>query len=194
MAGAASAPHAPDGALVYPGTCRHRPPAERQRRIEAGAPYALRLDRGGAAAGRRLWFEEVGEGRIACHPARFGDVVLARRDIPASYHLCVTHDDALQGVTLVTRGSDLKPLTQLHRLLQDLFGWPAPLYAHHGLLGDGEGRRLSKRDGARPLRALREAGLTPAQARALAEAGGDSAGHPKVGEACNPGASALSQH
>jgi glutamyl-Q tRNA(Asp) synthetase len=115
-----------------------------------------------------LSFAEEGEGRIACDPARFGDVVLARKDIPASYHLCVTHDDALQGVTLVTRGEDLKPATDLHRLLQALLGWPAPAYAHHRLLTDGTGRRLAKRDRAETLRELRARGISPAEARALA--------------------------
>jgi glutamyl-Q tRNA(Asp) synthetase len=95
-------------------------------------------------------------------------VVLARKDIPASYHLCVTHDDALQGVTLVTRGEDLKPATDLHRLLQALMGWPAPAYAHHRLLTDAEGRRLAKRDRAATLRDLRASGVSPAEARARA--------------------------
>jgi glutamyl-Q tRNA(Asp) synthetase len=95
-------------------------------------------------------------------------VVLARKDIPASYHLCVTHDDALQGVTLVTRGEDLKPATDLHRLLQALMGWPAPAYAHHRLLTDEAGRRLAKRDRAATLRDLRASGVSPAEARARA--------------------------
>jgi len=110
-----------------------------------------------------LTFEEDGEGAITCAPERFGDVVLARKDAPASYHLCVTHDDALQGVTLVTRGEDLKPATDLHRLLQVLMGWPAPRYAHHRLLTDATGRRLAKRDQAVTLRALRVQGVTPAE-------------------------------
>lgn len=172
VAAAAAAPHGPDGAPLYPGTCRALDTAERQRRIAAGAPHCWRLD---MVAARRmvaeeLFFEEEGEGRILCHPERFGDVVLARRDAPASYHLCVTHDDAAQGVTLVTRGEDLKPATDLHRLLQALFGWRAPRYAHHKLALDAEGRRLAKRDRAATLRALREGGHTPAEVRAMAEA------------------------
>ena len=133
-------------------------------------PYALRLDMGRAleAAGGPLCYEEVGEGWTVCRPERFGDAVLGRKDTPASYHLCVTHDDALQGVTLVTRGLDLRPATDLHRLIQALMGWPAPAYAHHGLLLDAEGRRLSKRDGALALRALREAGRSPGEVRAMA--------------------------
>jgi glutamyl-Q tRNA(Asp) synthetase len=106
---------------------------------------------------------------VACDPARFGDVVLARRDAPSSYHLCVTHDDALQGVTLVTRAEDLRAVTDVHRLLQMLMGWPAPCYAFHPLLTDAQGHRLAKRDGAASLRGLREAGWSAARVRALAE-------------------------
>ena len=163
------APHGPDG-LLYPGTCRRLLPAERAARIAAGEPYALRLDL--AAALRRvsspLSFLELGKGRQRCEPMRFGDVVLARKDTPASYHLCVTHDDALQGVTLVTRAEDLRPATDLHRLLQALLGWPAPRYRHHPLLRGADGRRLSKRDKAPTLAALREAGHSPAAVRAMA--------------------------
>lgn len=170
VAEAAAAPHGPDGAPLYPGTCRHLAPAERARRIAAGAPYALRLDmaRALAAVAGPLDYVERGTGRVACDPARFGDVVLARRDVPASYHLCVTHDDALQGVTLVTRGEDLRAATDLHRLLQALMGWPAPAYAHHRLLTDADGRRLAKRDRALTLRALRAAGRPAAAVRAMA--------------------------
>src|SRR6202043_3997007 len=114
------APHGPDGAPLYPGTCRRLASAERATRIAAGERFALRLDMARALQSRPagepgLSFEEAGEGRIDCHPERFGDVVLARKDAPASYHLCVSHDDALQGVTLATRGEDLKPATHLHR-------------------------------------------------------------------------------
>ena len=99
------------------------------------------------------------------HPEQFGDVVLARKDTPVSYHLCVTRDDALQGVTLVTRGEDLKQATHLHRLLQALLGWRTPVYAHHRLLTDASGRRLAKRDRAMTLRALRESGVTADEVR-----------------------------
>ncbi|HET8996003.1 MAG TPA: tRNA glutamyl-Q(34) synthetase GluQRS [Acetobacteraceae bacterium] len=171
IAHSTSAPHAPDGSPLYPGTCRTLPDGERAARIAAGERFALRLDmtRALAAVQLPLWFEELGEGRIACRPERFGDVVLARKDAPASYHLCVTHDDAVQGVTLVTRAEDLKPATGLHRLLQALMGWPAPRYQHHGLLTDATGRRLAKRDRAATLRDLRAAGHTPAAVRAMAE-------------------------
>jgi glutamyl-Q tRNA(Asp) synthetase len=165
-----AAPHAPDGSAVYPGICRALPEAVRAARLAAGEPYALRLDMAHAlrAVPDRLTFTELTEGAIICDPAPFGDVVLARKDAPASYHLCVTHDDAAQGVTLVTRGIDLKPATHLHRLLQALMGWPVPRYAHHGLLTDAGGKRLAKRDNAATLRSLREAGASPEAVRALA--------------------------
>ncbi len=170
VAAAAAAPHTPDGAPLYPGTCRMLPPAERARRVARGVPHASRLDMGAALvqAGTRLTWEEEGEGIVVCDPARFGDVVLARKDTPASYHLCVTHDDACQGVTLVSRGVDLREATSLHRLLQLLLGWPAPVYLHHALLTDKSGRRLAKRDRATTLRDLRAQGITPSRARRMA--------------------------
>ncbi len=170
VAAAASAPQAPDGAPLYPGTCRRLSAADRAARLAAGTPYALRLDMARALemTGRQLEYEEADEGWVVCRPERFGDAVLARKDAPASYHLCVTHDDALQGVTLVTRGLDLRPATDMHRLIQTLMGWPAPAYAHHLLLLDADGRRLSKRHEALALRALREAGRSAAEVRAMA--------------------------
>jgi glutamyl-Q tRNA(Asp) synthetase len=159
ISASAAAPHAPDGAPLYPGTCRRLSPAERATRIAAGEQFALRLDMA-AALRPDLEYEEEAEGRIACHPEQFGDVVLARKDAPASYHLCVTHDDALQGVTLVTRGKDLQPATSLHRLLQTLMGWQAPAYAHHHLLTNPAGSRLAKRDKAMMLRSLRAEGVS----------------------------------
>ena len=156
----AAAPHGPDGGPLYPGTCRDLYPTGREHE-----PHALRLDMARALI-EGLTFEEEGEGTIAANPARFGDVVLARKDTPASYHLCVTHDDALQGVTLVTRGEDLKGATHLHRLIQALMGWPVPRYAHHRLLTDRSGRRLAKRDQALTLRALRADGVSPDAIRA----------------------------
>jgi glutamyl-Q tRNA(Asp) synthetase len=163
------APHGPDG-LLYPGTCRRLSAADREARIAAGEPYALRLDMAAAMAplDAPLTFEEEGRGRLRCDPARFGDVVLARKDTPASYHLCVTHDDALQGVTLVTRAEDLLPATDLHRLLQALLGWSEPDYRHHPLLLGADGKRLSKRDNAPTLAALRQAGHSPGAVRAMA--------------------------
>ena len=164
VAAAGSAPHGPDGAPLYPGTCRHLDPGERTARLAAGEAHAWRLDT--AEAVRRagaLTFHEQGHGRLPCDPAAFGDVVLGRRDAPASYHLCVTHDDAAAGITLVTRGMDLMPATFVHRLLQALMGWPEPGYAHHKLLLGTDGRRLAKRDGAPTLRALRAAGIAPSE-------------------------------
>jgi glutamyl-Q tRNA(Asp) synthetase len=117
-----------------------------------------------------LTFRDEGQGIVACDPAAFGDVVLARKDAPASYHLCVTHDDALQGVTLVTRGADLLPATHIHRLLQALMGWPVPVYAHHRLLTDGAGRRLAKRDRAATLRDLRLSGVSVRAVRTMLDA------------------------
>jgi glutamyl-Q tRNA(Asp) synthetase len=169
VAASAAAPHGPDGPL-YPGTCRRLASADRAARIAAGAPHAWRLDMaaalGAVAAG--LSFAEAGEGRIACDPAQFGDAVLGRKDVPASYQLAVTQDDARQGVTLVTRGQDLKPATHLQRLLQALMGWPEPGYAHHALLLGPDGRRLAKRDRAATLADLRAAGHSAGELRAMA--------------------------
>ena len=162
----AAAPHAPDGSPIYPGICREMSKDKRAARIAAGEGFALRLHMQRAAIGN-LTFEEEGQGTIRCDPAGFGDVVLARKDAPASYHLCVTHDDALQNVTLVTRGEDLRSATHLHRLLQALMGWKAPQYAHHRLLMDPSGRRLAKRDRAATLRDLRAGGVPAAAVRAM---------------------------
>ncbi|HET6221114.1 MAG TPA: tRNA glutamyl-Q(34) synthetase GluQRS, partial [Dongiaceae bacterium] len=168
IAAAASAPHGPDGPL-YPGTCRSLPAAEREARMARGLPYALRLEARKAAdlVGPLTWIEE-GRGTIAVAPLTLGDAVLARKDVAASYHLAVVHDDDLQGVTLVTRGEDLFHATHLHRLLQALLGLSVPAYRHHPLLTAADGRRLAKRDGALSLRALREAGCAPAAVREVA--------------------------
>lgn len=162
------APHGPDGP-IYPGTCRSLGAAERNRRIASGAPYALRLDvaRATRDAGALTWHDRI-RGVQAATPEVFGDVVLARKDTPASYHLAVTVDDALQGVSLVTRGEDLFAATHLHRLLQALLDLPTPDYHHHGLLTNATGERLAKRDRALTLRALREAGKSATEVRALA--------------------------
>jgi glutamyl-Q tRNA(Asp) synthetase len=155
------APHGPDGP-VYPGTCSHFPPDAAAARIANGEPHAWRLRTARALeAVGPLLYEEESIGVVTCDPLAFGDVVLARKDCPGSYHLCVTHDDWVQGVTLVTRGEELRAATDIHRLLQALMGWPAPRYAHHGLLRDASGAKLSKRDGALSLRRLRAEGLTP---------------------------------
>jgi glutamyl-Q tRNA(Asp) synthetase len=132
-------------------------------------PYALRLDmeRATARTGALVWKEEV-RGEISATPQVFGDVVLARKETPASYHLAVTVDDALQGATLVTRGEDLFAVTHVHRLLQALLGLPTPRYRHHALIRAADGKRLAKRDRAATLRDLRAAGKTPAEVRAMA--------------------------
>lgn len=165
---------APQGELgsIYPGTCRRIEPAEREKRISSGASYALRLDltRALARTGPLAWIEEEPGGARRRHtdPCRLGDVVLARKQMPTSYHLAVTVDDALQGVTLVTRGADLAAATPIHRLLQMLLDLPAPHYRHHPLLTDAGGRRLAKRDRAATIRAMREAGKSPEEVLALA--------------------------
>ena len=171
IAEAGAAPHGPAGTR-YPGTCRDLPAPIRAARIASGAPYAIRLNTAAAlAVTGPLWWHDRAVGRIAAAPESEGDVVLARRDAPASYHLAVTVDDHLQGVTLVTRGADLFAATHLHRLLQALLGYPPPDYHHHPLRTDAAGIRLSKRDGALAIRALRAAGKDAAEVRAMAEGG-----------------------
>jgi glutamyl-Q tRNA(Asp) synthetase len=171
IAEAGRAPHGPEGP-VYPGTCRHLSKAERTARIAAGAPYAerLRMDRAMAAAGP-LTFTDREAGRLAVDGTPFGDVVLARKEVPASYHLAVVVDDAAQGVTLVSRGKDLLPATHVHRILQALLGLPEPAYAHHRLLADAAGRRFAKRDKSLTIDALRRAGRSPDEVRRMAGIG-----------------------
>jgi glutamyl-Q tRNA(Asp) synthetase len=162
IAAAQGAPHEGESPK-YPGTCRGLSAAARLARIASGAPYALRLNVQAALAGvTDLRFFEEGLGWVAAEPHRFGDGVLARRDIPASYHFCVVHDDAVQGITHVTRGEDLREVTHIHVLLQRLLGLPTPVYAFHKLLKDETGKRLAKRDNAATLRSMRAAGETPA--------------------------------
>ena len=154
IAASLSAPHAPVAA--YPGTCRRLSPAERAARM--GESHCWRLDMAAATAraGPLSWTDV--DRIVTANPAAQGDVVLARKDAPASYHLAVTVDDAAQGVTDVVRGADLYGATHVHRLLQALLGLPTPRYRHHALLTDAAGRRLAKRDGAPTLAALREGG------------------------------------
>jgi len=164
----AGAPHGPDGP-IYPGLCRHLSEGEREARRQSGKPFAVRLkmDEAMRQAGPLDWVD-LAAGRQAARPDLFGDVVLARKDTPASYHLAVTWDDAKQGVTLVTRGIDLFPASHLHRLLQALLDLPVPRWHHHPLLTGADGKRLAKRDGAPSIRSLREKGLTPEEVRASA--------------------------
>lgn len=165
IAAAGGAPQGPDGPR-YPGTCRSLAPAERRAKQAAGVPFARRLD--AAAAARRvgaLTWDEANAARVPVDPTLHGDVVLARKDIPASYHLAVVLDDALQGVTLVTRGQDLFAATHVHRVLQALLDLPQPRYRHHRLVADADGRRLAKRDAATSLASLRESGADPRRIR-----------------------------
>jgi glutamyl-Q tRNA(Asp) synthetase len=150
----------PDGPL-YPGTCRHLANPDLSR------PHVLRLDAAKAAAlAGPLTFTEHGAVQ-AVDPLRFGDIVLARKDLPAAYHLAVVVDDAFQNVSLVTRGEDLLSATHVQRLLQALLDLPAPAYAHHTLILDEKtGKKFSKRDQAVTLASLREAGATPSDVRA----------------------------
>ncbi|HEV2675293.1 MAG TPA: tRNA glutamyl-Q(34) synthetase GluQRS [Aliidongia sp.] len=164
-AGAVAAPHGLGP--IYPGTCRHLSAAERADRIAAGIPHALRLDvaKAQAQTGPLTW-RDLDRGTIAATPERLGDVVLARKDCPTSYHLSVTWDDALQGVDLVTRGEDLVEATHIHRLLQALLDLPVPAWRHHPLLLDAQGKRFAKRDKAPTLHAMRESGKSAAEIRA----------------------------
>lgn len=159
IAASAAAPHGPDGPL-YPGTCRALSREERERR-RAAEPHAWRLDVAKAAAEAGAIYWRDGHTEVQAEPEAHGDVVLARKDAPVSYHLAVTVDDAAQGVTDVVRGRDLYCATDVHRLLQALLGLPTPLYHHHPLLLGPGGRRLAKRYGAPTLRELRERGADP---------------------------------
>jgi glutamyl-Q tRNA(Asp) synthetase len=165
-------PRDPDGALLYPGDAKSLSSAERERLIASGAPYALRLDMAAACAqAGDLGWTELGEGSdgdhgaVIAHPEAWGEVILARKEAPTSYHLSVVIDDALQGVTDVVRGRDLFWSTSVHRLLQSLLGLPQPVYRHHPLMTDASGQKLSKSTGSTGLRELRAAGATPADIR-----------------------------
>jgi glutamyl-Q tRNA(Asp) synthetase len=171
-------PRDPDGAPLYPGKAKHLPAHERDARIAAGEPYALRLDMNAAVArtGPLTW-DEIGEHpkdeheTLMAHPEAWGDVILARKDTPTSYHLSVVVDDALQGVTHVVRGQDLQSATSVHRVLQELLGLPAPHYHHHRLVLDADGRKLSKSNQSTALRELRQQGATPDKIRRMAGIG-----------------------
>jgi glutamyl-Q tRNA(Asp) synthetase len=169
-------PRDPDGTALYPGSAKEMPATERRQRLDAGDAFAVRLDVAAAMAlaarrGEPLSWSETGvgpngqAGAISADPAAWGDVILARKDVPASYHLSVVVDDAHQGVTHVVRGQDLFHATSLHRLLQNLLGLPQPVYHHHRLIRDIDGRKLSKSGSATGLRELRTAGATPADVR-----------------------------
>jgi glutamyl-Q tRNA(Asp) synthetase len=171
----ASWPLDPDGAPLPPPTDRERSEQERRQRMDDGEPYAWRLDMQAAIArvGERLFWQESGQGPsvatgvVAADPAAWGDVVIARKDVPTSYHLAVTIDDALQGITHVVRGRDLFHATSVHRVLQELLGLTPPAYHHHRLILDPDGRKLSKRWRDSGLAAQRQAGVTPADIRKM---------------------------
>jgi glutamyl-Q tRNA(Asp) synthetase len=167
-------PRDPDGAPLYPGVAKLLSSDQRARLLETGVPYALRLDMEAACAraGGLTWIEhgegpDGGTGVVAARPEAWGDVILARKETPTSYHLSVAIDDALQGVTDVVRGRDLFWSTSVHRLLQQLLGLPQPAYRHHRLMLDAAGRKLSKSTAATGLRELRSQGATPAEIRRL---------------------------
>ena len=168
-------PRDPDGTPLYPGDAKTSSALDRKRRIDAGEPYALRLDMTAAIArvGRLTWTETGagpnGEtGTVTANPAAWGDVILARKETPTSYHLAVVVDDAAQGVSDVVRGRDLFQATAVHRLLQVLLGLPQPRYHHHRLVLDADGGKLSKSSQSTGLRELRARGISPADIRRLA--------------------------
>ena len=168
-------PRDPDGVPHYPGADRELSSRERRRRVASGIPYSWRLDVAaalGRVAGPLSWGEFAGEfsdvtQTVDAQPGQWGDVVLARRDVPTSYHLSVVVDDAAQGVSHVVRGRDLLQATSIQRLLQELLGYPAPAYFHHHLVEGPDGRKLSKSENDTGLRRLRESGATPADIRRL---------------------------
>jgi glutamyl-Q tRNA(Asp) synthetase len=168
IARAGGAPHG-DAGPPYPGTCRRLDPEQLATKLRSGIDYALRLDlaRALALTGPLDWIE--GDCPQKADPTLLGDVVLGRKEFRASYHLAVTVDDAIQGVTLVTRGEDLAIATHIHRVLQALLGLPTPRYRHHPLLTDAAGRRLAKREGAPSIRSMRQQGMSPSEVIAVAE-------------------------
>jgi glutamyl-Q tRNA(Asp) synthetase len=169
-------PRDPEGSVIYPGTCRHHDAEFIRRALAVGAPHAWRLNVWNLLPAlddpmfwnKPLSWHETGLGHdetIEAEPSRWGDVVIVRKDIPTSYHLAVVLDDALQGVTHVVRGDDLYHATSIHRLLQYLLGLPAPIYHHHQLILDREGRKLSKSAMSTPIRTFRANGVTAAEIR-----------------------------
>jgi glutamyl-Q tRNA(Asp) synthetase len=170
-AAGAAPPRDPDGAPLYPGTCRLLAPAEVGRRLAAGESHAWRLDVAKAARavtpplGYARFAPDGSEAFVAARPERWGDAIVARKEIPTSYHLAVVLDDALQGVTHVVRGQDLEAATDLHVVLQNLFDLPTPRYHHHALIRDEAGGKLSKILFSEPLADLRARGVTAEEVR-----------------------------
>lgn len=175
IANSPSAPHGMDGP-IYPETCKSLSKSEKEDKIASGIPYALRLDMKEAL--RRIgnksleWHDRI-KGKQTTTPdlllQSVGDIILARKDTPASYHLCVTHDDALQNISLITRGEDLFFATHCHRLLQELLSYPVPEYHHHPLLTDKNGKRFAKRDKSLTLREIRNKDFQPESLRRMIE-------------------------
>ena len=159
----------PDGALIYPGMYRHMDAVKFNRLMVPGKAACIRLDMARAInlAGKTLTFQEKGSGpqgergEVVCRPEAWGDVIIARKETPTSYHLSVVVDDAVQGISEVTRGQDVFHATSIHRLLQTLLQLPEPVYNHHRLIRDDSGRRLSKSAADKSLKALREEGFGP---------------------------------
>lgn len=167
-------PRDPDGAPLYPGNAKAMTATERAARMAAGEPFALRLDMAAAIvrAGSLSWREDgagpQGEtGVVPADPATWGDVILARKETPTSYHLAVVVDDAAQGITHIVRGRDLFAATSVHRLLQTLLGLPEPIYHHHRLILDADGRKLAKSSRSTALRELRLRGVSPGEIRRM---------------------------
>lgn len=162
------APRDPDGAQIYPGMYRHGN-AEIATKSAALGKYScirLNMEKAIELVGPHLTFEEFGigpdgqSGEVLCRPEVWGDVIIARKDTPTSYHLSVVVDDALQGVSQITRGQDIFHATSIHRLLQTLLGLPEPQYNHHRLIKDNGGRRLSKSAADKSLKSLRQEGVS----------------------------------
>ncbi len=167
VAAMAVAPQGPEGPL-YPGTCRALDLTQGLRKLENGQMPAWRLDaRKALTLTGRLTFTDLRHGRVEVTPGLLGDVVLARKDIGTAYHLAVVVDDAFQAITHVTRGEDLLPATHVHRLLQEVLDLPQPVYLHHPLVHDAQGKRLAKRHDALAIAAMRESGMTSAAVLAL---------------------------
>lgn len=168
---AGGAPHGPDGP-IYPGTCRKISDDQRSTLIDQGRAYAYRLDmeKSLARTGSLTWQDAIA-GNVKANPEKFGDVVIARKDTPTSYHLAVTVDDHLQDVTLVTRGRDLFKATDIHCLLQNLLNLNTPNYHHHALILDDDGGRLAKRHDSVSIKTLREAGVSPEEIRMMISKG-----------------------
>ena len=169
---ATRAPHqkiqGPDG-IIYPGTCRDLSLSERTSRVNSGELFALRLNMKKAinSLSKTLYWNDLTMGQVCAKPEIFGDVVLGRKNIPTSYHLAVTVDDHLQGISMITRGEDLFQLTHIHRLLQELLDLRVPNYHHHRLLKHDNGVKFSKRDRSTTIKAMREQGRTPNEVRNL---------------------------